>query len=254
MKKALTIIFVIAIIAAMMLPAAAAPFKEIIVGEGETVIEAVWFDGGFENYESDGSGNKDIREDEEVATYDYTINDDYEGGRETDTPSCIGWIGIDEWVQYTIQVQVAGTYQLSVWGASGSSGGDFVAYLNGTQIGSAFIEDDGGWHYYTLYPVGTFDMTVGTHVIRTEFPDGGINFESFVLTLIEAAPAPEPEPEAEELGAGGGDPADIPAPAAAAPEPAPAPQTSDCGIIFTILALVFSASVLVALKIRKNRA
>ena len=218
-----TLAFVL-IVSVLVMTVTAAPFKEIKVGEGETVIEAVWFDGGFENYESDGSGNKDIRPDEEVATYDYTINDDYAGGRETDTPSCIGWIAAGEWVQYTIQVEVAGKYQVEVWGAAGG-GGDFDAFYNGNKIGSAYIEDFGGWHDYVKYPVGTVDMTVGTHVIRTEYPDGGINVESMIFTLLEAAAAPEPPPAVVDLpeAIGGGDENLHPAPVVAAPVPAPAP-------------------------------
>ena len=215
----------ILIVSMLSLAVTAAPFKEIIIGEGETVIEAVWFDSGEENYgENDGGGNKDIREDELVGTYDYTINGDYAGGRETDTPSCIGWISADEWVQYTVQVGVAGKYEVGVWLAVDGATGETAVSYNGTEIGSTFC-DAIGWHEYVLYPVGTVDMVEGTGVIKVDFLDG-VNIESLVFTLIEAAAPPvveEPEPAAEvELVAA---PVVEAAPVVAAPAPIAAPST-----------------------------
>jgi len=252
-KVLATTLSVILIFSILSIAVTAAPYKELKVGEGVTVIEAVWFDSGEENYgENDGGGNHDMRPDETMATYDYTINGDYAGGRETDTPSCIGWISADEWVQYTIQVQVAGKYSLGVWGAAGP-GGDFVAYYNGEKIGSAYIEDMGGWHDYVLYPVGNVDMTVGTHVIRTDWPDGGINVESLVFTLLEAAappPAPEPAPAAVVEAA----PAPAPAPVvAAAPAPvaaATAPRTGNAG--FAVLAVALIGACVITRRVTKR--
>lgn len=187
-RIAASLLSVFLILALSALPVTAEPYKEIKVGEGETVIEAVWFDGGPENYGENNpeAGNHDIRPDEEVQSYDYNINNDYVGGRGGDNMSCIGWIESDEWVQYTIQCDIAGMYDLSVWGAAGP-GGDFVFSCDRREIGAAFVEDNGGgWQDYALYPVGTFHMTVGTHVIRVDFPDGGVNFESFVINFVEA--------------------------------------------------------------------
>ena len=193
--------------AVLMFPmiASAEPYKEIRIGEGETVIEAVWFDGGEDNYyDTESDGNHDIRPDELPQTYDYTINGDYAGGRETNTPSCIGWIVADEWVQYTVICDVAGNYQLDVWGAG--HGGDFVGYCDDLEIGTAYVESDGGnWHDYVLFPVGLFNMTEGTHIIKAEFPDGGINIESLIVTLAEAGGTPPPpvwKPKNFQIGEG----------------------------------------------------
>ena len=193
-KRFLATTLSLVLIALLLSPVVMAePYQEFKIGDGTTVIEAVWFDSGADNYydtDPDG-GNHDIRADEEVQTYDYTINGDYQGGRETDTPSCIGWINAEEWVQYTVQAEVAGNYQLDIWGAG--TGGEFVAYCNGVEMGSVYVEDeDGSWHNYTLLPVGLFNMTEGTNIIKTEFPDGGINVESLVITLVEAGGAPPP--------------------------------------------------------------
>jgi len=213
---------VVIIVSMLSLAVTAAPFKEIRIGEGETVIEAVWFDSGEENYESNGDGNTDIREDEFVATYDYTINGDYAGGRETDTPSCIGWIGAGDWVQYTVEVDVAGKYQVAVWLAVDGATGETAVSYNGTEIGSTLC-DAIGWHDYVLYPIGTVDMVEGTGVIRVDFLDG-VNIESLVVTLLEAVAPPvveEPAAEVELVAA----PVVEAAPVVAAPAPIAAPST-----------------------------
>ena len=170
-------------------PVMAEPFKEIIIGGGETVIEAVWFDSGEGNYyeANPEAGNHDIRPDEEVQTYDYNINNDYVGGREGENMSCIGWIEAEEWVQYTVVCETAGMYDLGMWGGTGGNGGDAVFSCGRREIGSVFVENNGeGWQDYAFYPVGQFHMVKGTNVIKVEFPDGGLNFESFLITFVEA--------------------------------------------------------------------
>ena len=195
LEAALSSIIIILIILILSANVMAVPYKELKIGEGATVIEAIWFDGGSDNYyeSNPNDGNHDCRPEEKVQTYDYTINNDYADGRDTDTPSCIGWISGGEWVQYTIQAEAAGTYQVDIWGAAGP-GGDLEAYCDGKLIGSVYIEDEGGWHWYALYPVGTVHMTAGTHIIKTEFVDGGINVESIVFTLVAAGNDPPPAP------------------------------------------------------------
>ena len=248
MRKILAVVFAAALAAALAVPAAATPYREIVVGEGETVIEAVWFDIGIYHV-VDFAGNRDMRPDSDVATYDYTINMDYGGGRETDTPSCIGWIQPDEWVQYTFEVAVAGTFHIAVWGAAGP-GGDVRLVLNDdVEIGTVFVAGVGDWHYYSLYDIGTFHMGLGTNTIRTEFLDGGINVESYIITLVEADPLPEPEPE--EAPAAVEAPAEA-APAAEAAEAAkPAPQTFDPVALVALGALVSAAGILAVRRRRR---
>ena len=98
-------------------------------------------------------------------------------------------------------------------------------------------------------------MTAGTHVLRTDYLDGGINVESLILTLVEAAavPEPEPEPAAADLGTGGGDPADVPVPAApapvaAAPAPVSAPQTADPITLIALGSIISAAGLIIAKK------
>ena len=227
----------ILIVSMLSLAVNAAPFKDLKIGEGETVIEAVWFDGGEENYGSDGNGNTDIRGEEFVATYDYTINGDYAGGRETDTPSCIGWIDAGDWVQYTVDVTVAGKYQVAVWLAVDGATGETAVSYNGTEIGSTLC-DAIGWHDYVLYPIGTVDMTEGTGVIKVDFLDG-VNIESLVFTLVEAAAPPvveEPElvAEVEAVAA----PVEA-APVVVAPAPIVAPSTGF--VSFAVIGIIGAA-------------
>jgi len=187
-RKIFAFAVILGLIASSAAFVAAEPYKDIVVGEGETVIPAAWFDGGEGNYYKvdPEAGNKDIRPDEGVATHDYDKQGGFVGGRAESGLSCIGWIAAEEWVQYTIRCEVAGVYNLGMWGGAGP-GGEVKFSRGGRTIGSVYVEDNGGgWQDYALYDAGNFHMPKGTHVIRVDFLDGGINFESFVLTLVEA--------------------------------------------------------------------
>jgi uncharacterized protein involved in high-affinity Fe2+ transport len=239
------------IVSVMSVAVSAAPFKEHKIGEGETVIAAVDFDTVDYSESNPDGGNHDIRFEEEIQTYDYTINNDYAGGRETDTPSCIGWVAADEWVQYTVDVVTAGKYQVATWLATDQNEGDFNVYADGSLIGAAVCESI-GWHTYVSYNIGTVDLTTGTHVIKAEWTAGGPNFESLVFTLIEAAPVIVEEVEA---------PAAVPEAAVEAPadpisEPAPtvptAPVTGDNTAVLAIAIIAALSVVVVVAKKRKT--
>ena len=192
----LSLILIISMLSALSATVMAEPYKEFKIGEGETVIEAVYFDGGADNYyESDPeAGNHDIRPDEEVQTHDYDKQGGFVGGRAESGLACIGWINAEEWVQYTVQCEITGVYDLSMWGGAGP-GGDVMFSCDGVEIGTTYVEDNGeGWQDYALYYVGPFHMTEGKHVIRVDFIDGGINFESIVVKLKEAGGTPPPPP------------------------------------------------------------
>lgn len=190
----LSFIIIISMVSAMSAIVTATPYKEFKIGEGETIIESVFFDGGVDNYyESDPeTGSHDIRPEEEVQTHDYDLQGGFIGGRAESGLSCIGWTSAEEWVQYTVQCEITGVYDLSAWCGT-DPGGDIVFYCNDNEIGSAYVENNGeGWQDYALYYIGPFHMTEGTNVIKTEFPEGNVNFESFVVTLKEAGGEPPP--------------------------------------------------------------
>jgi len=109
----------------------------------------------------------------------------------------IGWIGAGDWVQYTVQVPVEGSFLFSAWQASGSDeAGGVRIYIGGESIGESDATTQSDWQDYNLYEVGVANLAAGEHVIRVYFPDGGLNFAALEVTpYVEATPAPEPSDE-----------------------------------------------------------
>jgi hypothetical protein len=152
----------------------AAPYKEHIIGTGETQINAVDFDS--ENYNEVGAdgASYDARPDEKVQTQ---INDTQFGGN-------IGWTSAEEWVQYTVTVEVTGKYFLEASAGSGSgTPGIIEFYCDGALIGKVQTNNI-GWENYELLPVGIVAMTEGEHIIKTAFPDGNVNISGMIFSSV----------------------------------------------------------------------
>jgi len=80
----------------------------------------------------------------------------------------IGWIRETEWIEYTLDVQQAGTYQIDARVASQSTGGAFRLLFNGQNVGATFgFVATGGWQSWTTKSVEV-DLPAGETVMRFE--------------------------------------------------------------------------------------
>jgi hypothetical protein len=62
----------------------------------------------------------------------------------------VGWIGVGEWLLYTVNVTTAGTYTLEFRVACGGQGGTFHLEVNGVDVtGPITIPDTGSWQSWT---------------------------------------------------------------------------------------------------------
>jgi len=204
-------------------PAWVAP--NIKIGGGTSIIKATDFDSGVYG-KAPADGAKDIRPNEEV-------NTENGAGKAEEVGGNIGWIGKGDWVQYTVNVDAAGTYGFSAWIASDASPtGNVEVYVNDKLVGASEKSLKQGWQAYSLFPVGNIDLAAGKNVVKVVFPAGGLNFCALEVVSggidIEAPPA---------------------APVEAAPTPAPAPvvsvtpaRTGDAGIIALSVAMIIAAA------------
>ena len=237
-------------------PAYTPPYKQQTyrIGEGTTVVRAVDFDAGADNYyESNASdGNHEVRTDEEVQT---EVGTSGYGGN-------IGWIAEGEWVQYTMRFD-SGKYSVKAYMASDSdSPGTVEISVNGELVGESGNVTKAGWQAYEWYDVGEFSVDAGQHVVKTEFPTGNLNIAALEFTRVgdsENAPAETEAPPAEESPAGdegGADEGDA-APAATADNNT---ETEDGGnnmliiIIIGAVVLVVIIIVLIVVTGKKKKA
>ena len=84
----------------------------------------------------------------------------------------IGWIENGDWAQYSINIPVAGTYQVDFRVASGSSGGTINMVVGGSTIGSAAVAGTGDWQTWTTVRTTATFSTAGTQTLRLNFVGG----------------------------------------------------------------------------------
>lgn len=179
-RKILATAFAIILISLLLaVTATATPYADIKIGDGESVIKAVEFDSVEYDWREDCDGGKGIRPDELVDT-------EAGDGVALDYGGNIGWTDHGYWVQWTVNVELDGSYKFEAWLASdnGSNEGMTLLY-DGAKIGDVEYIEQEGWQEYSLYNVGRIDMTAGTHVIKAEWPEvGGFNMTSVIVTRL----------------------------------------------------------------------
>jgi hypothetical protein len=128
----------------------------------------------------------------------------------------IGWISPGEWVNYTVNVAAAATYNVQLRVASPSGGGRLHAGFNGSP--GSWIEiavpATGAWQTWTTVSV-PMNLRAGVQQLTLLFDTAGYNVSYVkVVTAIATPPPPMPTPTP---------PAPVPAPTPPAPPPPPAP-------------------------------
>lgn len=154
---------------------------EIKLGGGTSIIEGVYFDSyNYTEYGIEGEYAYAVRHEMEEARGPQT-----EFG-ESGFAGNIGWTMPGEWVQYTIDVEEAGSYSFAAYLASGMDiAGNIEVSYDGMVIGRTNSQDTNGWQAYGLYPVGDAYMTEGIHIIKTEFFDGNTNLAAIEVTRLQ---------------------------------------------------------------------
>jgi GH35 family endo-1,4-beta-xylanase len=119
-----------------------------------------------ENYDLGGEG---------VAFHDTDTNN--EGGDYrsdgVDVETCgeggynVGWIQTGEWLEYTVDVALTGTYDIELRVASDSGGGDLHIEFDGNDVtGTLSFAPTGGWQNYISIYADDVYLTRGLHIMR----------------------------------------------------------------------------------------
>jgi chitodextrinase len=107
----------------------------------------------------------------------------------------VGWTTAGEWLEYTVSVAEAGTYDLHLRTAS-IGGGTLTVQSDGTDVtDTVTIPDTGGWQSWTTVTVEDVSLSVGEQVLRVSVGDGGWNLNWFEVAT----------PDGSDGGDGGGD-------------------------------------------------
>ncbi len=166
-----------------------APFAGVLQTVPGT-IQAEDFDGGGEGvayHDTDASNNGGQYRNTAV---DIESTADAGGGYN------VGWTAGGEWLNYSLNAAVDGTYILQCRVASSGNGGIFHVEFDGVnKTGSMTNSDSGGWQTWRTLTRTNIGLTAGPHVMRLVMDSNGANgtignFNYFTFTATATNPAP----------------------------------------------------------------
>ncbi|HEY5686791.1 MAG TPA: glycosyl hydrolase, partial [Yeosuana sp.] len=111
---------------------------------------------------------------------DFRVEEYVDSATDTNEGNIIGWISAGEWVEYTIDVQTAGNYDVSFRYASGNAngGGPFHLELEGNTISSDISVNStstANWTTWATKTVNNIELNKGVQVLRLSFTSGEFN-------------------------------------------------------------------------------
>lgn len=104
----------------------------------------------------------------------------------TNEGATVGWISAGEWMEYSIEVQTAGVYDLTFRYASGnaSGGGPFYFESDGEKISDDFsVSYTGDWDDWISKTVSNVELNEGKHVLRLVATNGEFNLGKMTFVL-----------------------------------------------------------------------
>jgi hypothetical protein len=128
----------------------------------------------------------------------------------------VGWIDTNDWMDYNVNVQTAGSCRIDYRVASPNATGMVDFRVNGTTLATTAIPNTGGWQVWTTISTNV-SLSAGTQTIRLFASVGGWNINWFQGTTGGATATPTPTPPVTAT------PTPTSPAATATPTPTPAP-------------------------------
>jgi len=136
-----------------------------------------------ENFDNGGEG---------IAYHDADANNNGGQGRTgdgVDTENCsagglnVGWTSAGEWLEYTVNVASAGTYDFNFRVASINSGGTFHVEFDGVnKTGTVTSVNTGAWQTWTSVNVMGVSLGAGQQVMRISLDNPNYNIDKVIIT------------------------------------------------------------------------
>ena len=148
------------------------PYEEIHTLPG--TIEAGHYD-KFEGGSGQGVSYLDVSDQNEGG---FRPNEAVDAVTSTSEGATIGWIAGGEWLEYTVNVETSGTYNLTFRYASenGNGGGPFHLEQDDIAITDDIdVPTTGGWDTWQSQTVENIELTAGSHILKLAFGGGEFN-------------------------------------------------------------------------------
>jgi hypothetical protein len=128
---------------------------------------------------------------------------DVDVGAATDTGGGyrLGWIDAGEWLNYTVNVAAAGTYDIEVRVASNGTGGTFHIEVGGVdKTGPMSVPNTGGWQAWATIRRNGVTLGAGQQVWRLVMdglgPSGAVGNINWIRVVTTGGQPPPPPPPA----------------------------------------------------------
>ncbi len=145
-----------------------------------------------ENYDTGGEGvaYHDTDAGNSGGQYRPTEGVDIESCSDTGGGYNVGWTNAGEWLEYTVNVSTAGTYNIETRVASASAGGTCYIEFNGVnKTGNITVPVTGGWQNWTTVNA-TAILSAGTQIMRFYEVTSGYNVNYFNITAASTVTVP----------------------------------------------------------------
>ena len=99
----------------------------------------------------------------------------------------VGWIESGEYLKFTVDVEIGGTFNLILRYAANSSTGQIrIAVDNQFASGVTSLPMTGGWQIWNSITIEDIELTTGPHEVITKFLNGGfnLNYFEFIQTVV----------------------------------------------------------------------
>jgi len=119
-------------------------------------------------------------------------NVDVETAGDTGGGYDVGWINAGEWLEYTVNVAAAGTYNLKLRVALQPAGSSTVVVLSGgvDKTGNLTVPSTGGWQTWTDLNRTGVSLSAGPQVLRIAMTGGSFNVNWIEITAAPATTFP----------------------------------------------------------------
>ena len=98
----------------------------------------------------------------------------------------VGWTADGEWLEYTVDVAEAGTYDLHVRNASNAGGGTISVDVGGTDVtGAVSLSGTGGWQTWQTSTIQDVSLDAGEQVVRVNVDTGGYNLNWIEFEAVD---------------------------------------------------------------------
>lgn len=132
---------------------------------------------------------------------DFRIDESVDVLQTNDEGATVGWIAAGEWIEYSIQVEKPGYYNMDFRYASDNQGsrGPFYLTLDGNRITQDIsVPFTNGWETWASKSIADIPFSSGSHILRVAFNGGEFNLGRMNFTFTSELDYSQPVANAGE--------------------------------------------------------